>query len=89
MIKFFKTRKRIINELVTMIELADLEEYDSEDGLSDYHKGCAHGIRAALNVISKKDVPAYAIIRRGGPLSVDFKSYDETGVYQGTLTVIK
>ena len=72
-----------------MIELADLEKFDSEDGLSDYHTGCAHGLRAALNVISKKDVPAYAIIRRGGPLSVNFDSYDETGVYQGNLTLTK
>lgn len=61
-----KQVKKLINRLVHMIELADLAEFeDAEVGLGDYHRGTAHGVRAALSLISDKDVPQYAIIKRG------------------------
>lgn len=75
-----KKVKKLVNDLVHMIELADLAEFeDSEVGLSDYHRGSAHGLRAALSLISKKSVPEYAIIKRGSVNSIGFTTYEETG----------
>jgi len=76
-----KKVKRLINDLVKMIELADLAEIEDADlDLSDYHRGSATGLRAALSLISDKDVPQYAIIKRGDALSYRFMPYEETGV---------
>jgi len=75
-----KQVKRLINDLVKMIELADLAEVEDESiDLSDYHRGSAAGLRAALSLISDKDVPAYAIIKRGDAFPYRFVPYTETG----------
>lgn len=78
-----KQVKRLISDLVHRIELADLAEVeDSELDLSDFHRGTATGLRAALALISEKAVPEYAIIKRGQtyPYRLGFFPYEETGV---------
>jgi hypothetical protein len=68
-------KKKLINKLVHMIELADLAEFeDASLGLADYHRGTAHGLRAALSIIDDKAVPRYSIIERGNRIS--FQPYD-------------
>jgi hypothetical protein len=77
-----KQVKRLISDLVHRIELADLAEIeDSELDLRDFHRGTATGLRAALEIISKKAVPEYALIKRGQayPYRFGFISYEETG----------
>lgn len=83
-----KKVKRLISDLVHRIELADLAEIeDSEIDLSDFHRGTATGLRAALELISKKAVPEYALIKRGQayPYRLGFVPYQETGA----LTVVQ
>jgi hypothetical protein len=68
-------KKKLINKLVHMIELADLAEFeDASVGLDDYHRGTAHGLRAALSLIDDKAVPRYSIIDRGE--RIRFEPYD-------------
>jgi len=70
-------KNKLVNKLVHLIELADLAEFeDSDVGLGDYHRGSAHGLRAALALVSSKAVPAYAIIKRN---SYEFEPYEESG----------
>ena len=72
--------KKLINSIVKMIELADLAEVeDAELDLSDYHRGSAAGLRAALSLISDEAVPEYAIIKRGDAFPYRFVPYEETG----------
>lgn len=70
-----KTRK-LINELVHLIHLEDLAEFEEADtGLAQYHNGCARGLRVALRMISPKDEPAYKIIDIGS--RIQLQTYDE------------
>lgn len=65
-----KTRK-LINELVRLIQLEDLAEFEEEDtGSAQYHNGCARGLRVALRMISRKDEPAYKIIDIGSKIQL-------------------
>jgi len=65
-----KTRK-LINELVHLIHLEDLAEFEEADtGLAQYHNGCARGLRVALRMISPKDEPAYKIIDIGSKIQL-------------------
>ena len=70
-----KKVKKLVNKLVHMIELADFAEFeDASVGLAEYHRGTAHGLRAALSLIDDKAVPRYSIIERGNKIS--FQPYD-------------
>jgi hypothetical protein len=65
-----KTRK-LINELVRLIQLEDLAEFEeAETGLAQYHNGCARGLRVALRMISRKDEPEYEIIDVGSKIQI-------------------
>lgn len=72
--------KKISDRLVALIELADLAEFeDASVGLADYHRGTAHGLRAALRLIDPKAEPAiYSIIDRGS--KVELRKYHEDEV---------
>jgi len=73
---FMKGKKKLVNELVYQIELADLAEFEDYDvGLSDYYSGMANGLRAALTLINKHAVPRKEIIVRGDRISLQV--YDE------------
>jgi len=66
-----KKTKKLINELVHLIHLEDLAEFqEAETGLAQYHNGCARGLRVALRMISPKDEPAYKIIDIGSRIQL-------------------
>ena len=66
-----KQVKKIVNKLVHYVELEDLAEFEEADnGTSEYHRGVAQGLRAAIRLISPNDEPEYAIIMRGNKLEM-------------------
>lgn len=82
MIKWFKTKHKLVSQLVSLIELSQLDEYDATDEASaTYFRGCTHGLRAALELIDKKAAPTYDVIRRGKPIKLSFEHFEETGAY--------
>jgi hypothetical protein len=72
--------KKISDRLVGLIELADLAEFeDASLGLSDYHRGTSHGLRAALRLIDPDAEPSlYSIIDRGS--KIELRKYHENEV---------
>jgi hypothetical protein len=79
-----KKLKKIISKLVHYIELEDLAEFEETDtGTAEFHRGVARGMRTAVRLLSPKDEPDYAIIKRGELMSrYNFVPYDESGATQ-------